>query len=150
MMRFRSFDHFSAGSRSLLFALLIPTFLLAACEPYQPPTFLQNTAGAPITLYDQTYTGETFSVSYPESWRVITPPAESTESVVLAGENCQIVHISTIPIQPSSPAECPSDQMRFEPLEREGIYIYGAALAESWDAFEPVLSQIASSLTIHG
>lgn len=146
MMSFRK----RRPARFTLIALAIPAVFLAACAPYQPPAFLQNTAGAPVILHDQTYTGEAFTLRYPVGWRVITPPAEAAESVVLAGENCQIVYVSTIPLQPPSPPECPAELMRFEPLEQQGIYVYGGALAENWDTFAPVFSQITASLTANG
>lgn len=145
MMLFRSLPRFRV--RNSTFLLIIPVVLFAACTPYQSPEFLQNTSGAPITLYDQTYTGEGFSISYPSGWRVITPPADAPESVVLAGENCQIIYVSTVAVEPPSSPECPADQMRFETLAQDGIYIYGGTLTEQWDSFEPVLSQIAASLT---
>ncbi len=148
MIHFPSFTSFLVDGRNKLPAvLMIPALLLAACAPFQSPGFLQNTPGAQVILYDHGYTGETFSVSYPPGWRVITPPAEAPESVVLAGEDCQIVHISTIRIEPSAPPECHADQMRFETLEQHGVYIYGGAPAGQWDSFEPLLSQIAASLT---
>ncbi|MBE2182938.1 MAG: hypothetical protein IAE89_05900 [Anaerolineae bacterium] len=142
MMRLRG----RSSRRVAIVAFATLALPLAACSPYQAPAFLQNTPGAAVTVYDQTYAGEAFSVVYPNDWRVITPPAEAPEAAVFAGENCQIVFISTIAIEPSSPAECTSEQMRFETLEREGLFLYGGAPSEQWPSFEPVFAQIADLL----
>ena len=59
--------------------------LLAACGtigPNSAPPHLDYTPGPPVIVTDETYTTATFSVRYPQGWRVITAAAFSTPWVV--------------------------------------------------------------------
>ena len=126
--------------------------LFAACVPAQTPPVLDATPGAAVTVTEDTYRNEIFSVRYPAGWRVITSEAGQTLSVIFAApDNCALIVVSATMINqpPNSPA---CDQPNLQTATRNlslgsaKIFIAGSAPTDDSEAFTTQLDQVATSL----
>lgn len=64
---------------------LLLAFVLTACgmlAPARLPEQFDNTPGPPVTLTENRYESEVFTVDYPRGWNVITSPAFSSPWVI--------------------------------------------------------------------
>src|SRR5688572_24451329 len=71
----------------LLFALLIALLACSSLVPANTPLQLNATAGAPIVINDEYVDAGTFTVDYPDGWRVV--------KLSLAGDPVHLVFVSS-------------------------------------------------------
>ena len=75
--------------------------LFAACVPAVTPPILSATPGEAVTVTDNTYANDRFSLTYPTGWRVITSPTDAPPSVTLvAPGDCALIIAAAAPVDP--------------------------------------------------
>ncbi len=132
-------------------SLFIILLIVSACAPASPPAQLAATPGAAVVITGDTYRSDSFSVSYPAGWRVITSPAGAPPSVTFAAPgDCPLIVVSSAPLD--QPPACAASDARSEQRTitrgEHTFIVAGSATAALWDVYRAAADRIATSLTI--
>jgi hypothetical protein len=135
--------------RALWFLLLV----VSACIPAQTPPILDATPAAGVSVTDDSYRSEAFSLRYPSGWRVITSQAGAPPSVTLvAPGDCALIVVSSTPIEaPPTSSACAEQDIetisRTITLASGEIALAGSAPAAEWEPFLAAFEQVAASIS---
>lgn len=132
-----------------LCSLWFIVFLFAACIPAQTPPILDATPAAGVSVTDDIYRSEAFSLRYPSGWRVITSQAGAPPSVTLVEPgNCALIVVSSTPIEtPPTSSACAEPDIETISHMVGDITLAGSAPAAAWEPFLVTFEQVAASLS---
>jgi hypothetical protein len=104
-----------------------------------------------VTVTQNTFAGNGFSLVYPDGWRIITGQADRPQTAAFVSpDNCSIILVATASVEPMLSPDCPDQE--FETTSREvalnarTLTLAGSAPAEQWETFLRQFEQVASSV----
>jgi hypothetical protein len=125
--------------------------LFISCTPAATPDHLNFTPGSPVVVTQNTYAIEGFSLQYPDGWRIVTGPAEASQTVTFVSpDNCSIIVVAAGNTEPFTSSDCAN--MEFQTTRREItlneqiVTIAGSAPTAQWRAFLPQFERVVASV----
>lgn len=125
--------------------------LLVGCGPIVPattPPQLANTPGASIRITSDRVQTESFSVRYPDGWRVvkISPAVAPLRLVFVAPDDAQIIELGTTSLDPLTPDATTTIVNEIVQLGNASIYVRGSGPTTAAASLRQHIAAIIASL----
>jgi hypothetical protein len=128
-----------------VFVLLV----LAACIPAKVPDNLDDTPGAPVVVFDNTYESAQFVVRYPDGWRVVTSEAQASLAVIfVAPDEISTIQLMVGPLEDANFSN-PDLQTEVRGLTlSDGLEMTAvlSAASDQFDTYLPLFERVLASL----
>lgn len=136
--------------RSRLFLVVFSLVWVSSCIPAEIPAQLEFTPGPEFQISHTVYENQTFVVTYPSDWRVISPPTEFAGQVTLvAPQDNALIFITAnevheVPII----ADLDNPITSYIGFEDDSLHTYLTTDEASLEAYQSVFAQVVDSIKL--
>lgn len=125
--------------------------LFAACAPAAAPEHLRYTPGPAVVITGNTFTGDGYTLQFPDGWRIVTGQADLPPTITFVSpDNCSIILAAVGSIEPITSPDCAGEE--FQTIQREAaigtrrLTLAGSAPVSQWDQFSVQVEQVVASV----
>lgn len=125
--------------------------LFAACAPAAAPEHLRYTPGPAVVISGNTFTGDGYTLQFPDGWRIVTGQADLPPTITFVSpDNCSIILVAAGSIEPVTSPDCAGEEFqtasRGVTLDAFTLTIAGSAPVSQWNQFSAQFEQVVASL----